>query len=573
MAKRVLSLIVGVFLLIIPVIASGSYPLFNYPNMPVFDNKNTNGSFNIYIEKNGIWESAGELGFDSYFRQRTLDISNHAAGLSSLKIKLKKDGGGAAHIDSVLLNSMPPLTASGIGADMRKLKRDDFDVIDASGNVIVLEFPATGGKTGLSLSARIEELEISKTPFQYPLANLYKEIGPDSAFYKYRLEKGGKVAERQIFREYSLTGSGHPSGNTYCRASHDEHNLYVRIDFTPDNTMDGEKDYAKVYAKTEEGIKEFRVSVPETRWGKAAFTYTDKVSYQHKVYDFTIPLGELGITDTTKTQDIQLAFAAYGTAAPPPPSFGTLFLGDPVDSLHTVNTSTAGTTLVGWGECEGLAPGSDSSFLFCVNDDNTLYRISTSDGTRTTIGSMGSPAGDRGLAYNVNTGILYGADDEDFGSINTSTGVFTPLASPPGSDPDVECLAADPNQNVVYGVDNDGYLLRYNPVINTWATVGSTGIGEGNDCGLAFDPNAGILYFVDEYGILYRINPNTLALTEIGDTGLVPDDSDLDFGLAFVADSSPVAVPAMNKWGIIVFMILAGFVIAYYLRSRKSTEN
>lgn len=572
MAKRVLSLIVGVFLLIIPVIASGSYPLFNYPNMPVFDDKNTNGVFKVYIEKNGISESAGVLGFDSYFRQRTLDISKHAAGLSSVKIRLKKEGGGAAHIDSVLLNSMPPLTASGIGADIKKLKRDDFDVIDASGNIIELEFPATGGKAGLSLSARIEELEISKTPFQFPLTNLYREIGDNSAFYNYRVETGGKFAERQIFREYSLTGSGHPSGNTYCWVSHDKNNLYVRIDFTPDNTMDGEKDYAKVYAKTEEGVKEFRVSVPETRWGKAAFTYTDKVSYQHKVYDFSIPLSELGITDTTKTQDIQLAFAAYGTAAPPPPSFGTLFLGDDQDSLYTVNTTTAGTTFVGGGICEGLAPGSAPSFLFCVNNDETLYRISTSTGTRTTVGPMGSPAGDRGLAYNVNTGILYGADNDDFGSINTSTGAFTPLASPPGQDPDVECLAADPNQNVIYGVDNDGYLLRYNVAGNSWTSLSDLGL-EGNDCGLAFDPNAGILYFVDEYGVLYRINPNTLAVEEIGDTGLVPDDSDLDFGLAFVSDSSPVAVPAMNKWGIIVFMILAGFVIAYYLRSRKSTEN
>jgi hypothetical protein len=570
MAKRVLSLIVGVFLLIIPVIASGSYPSFNYPNIPVFDNKNTNGAFNVYIEKDGAWESAGVLGFDSYFRQRTLDITNHAAGPSSLKIKLKKEGGGAAHIDSVLLNSTPPLKASGIGADIKKLKQDDFDVVDASGNEIVLDFPVTGGKTGLSLSARIEELEISKTPFQYPLANLYREIGQNSAFYNYRLEKGGRVAERQIFREYSLTGSGHPSGNTYCWASNDEHNLYVRIDFTPDNTMDGEKDYAKVYVKTEEGVKEFKVSVPETRWGKAAFTYTDKVSYQHKVYDFAIPLGELGITDTTKTQEIQIAFAAYGTATPIPPSFGTLYLGDPVDSLHTVNTSTAGTTLVGSGECEGLAPGSDPSFLFCVNDDATLYTITTADGIRTIVGPMGSPYGDRGLAYNRNTGILYGADDAGFGSINTSTGVFAPLATPPAPTEDMECLAADPNQNAIYGVNNLGYLLRYNVGTGTWAISESSLGFNGDDCGLAFDPNAGILYFIDGAGDLYSINPNTFAVSLIGDTGLGPDN---DFGLAFVTDSSSVAIPAMSQWGIIVFMILAGFVVMYYLRRRKSREN
>jgi hypothetical protein len=87
------------------------------------------------------------------------------------------------------------------------------------------------------------------------------------------------------------------------------------IDFTPDNTMDGDKDYATVYVKTEEGLKEFKVSVPETRWGKAEFSYTDKVPYQHKVYEFTIPIEELGIDEIKKETELQLAFSAYGTAA------------------------------------------------------------------------------------------------------------------------------------------------------------------------------------------------------------------------------------------------------------------
>jgi len=41
-------------------------------------------------------------------------------------------------------------------------------------------------------------------------------------------------------------------------------------------------------------LREFKVSVPETQWGNATFTYTDKVSYQHKVYDLAIPLKEIG---------------------------------------------------------------------------------------------------------------------------------------------------------------------------------------------------------------------------------------------------------------------------------------
>ncbi|MBW2624308.1 MAG: hypothetical protein JRD68_15475, partial [Deltaproteobacteria bacterium] len=88
-------------------------------------------------------------------------------------------------------------------------------------------------------------------------------------------------------------------------------------DFTGDNTRDGNKDYAKVYVKTEAGLKEFKISEDETRWGTPSFTYTDKVAYQHKVYNFKIPLKELGVTKDKKIKDLELAFAAYGTDSPP----------------------------------------------------------------------------------------------------------------------------------------------------------------------------------------------------------------------------------------------------------------
>ncbi len=75
MAKKVLQLIFGAFLLTIPVIAFGSYPSFYYPNVPVFNEKTTNGVFHVYVEREQKWEDAGVLSFDRYFRPRTLDIA------------------------------------------------------------------------------------------------------------------------------------------------------------------------------------------------------------------------------------------------------------------------------------------------------------------------------------------------------------------------------------------------------------------------------------------------------------------------------------------------------------------
>jgi hypothetical protein len=289
-----------------------SYSSFQYPKVPLFNEKKVNGDFHIYVKKGGIWEEAGKIGFDKYFRQRTIDISRYADSGKTVRILLKKEGGGMAHIDSVHLNNKPPLKVSGTDADIKKFTKDDFDVADATGRGIEVEFSGVEGRAIINLTARIEEETISKTPFQFPVENLYKEVGLKSKFYTYRVDTGSRN-ERQMFKEYSVSGSGHPSGYTYGRVSNDRENLYVTIDFTPDNTIDGDKDYAAVYVKTGDNIKEFKVSTVDERWGKAHFTYTDKVSYEHKLYRFQIPFKYIG-----EAKELELAFSAYGTASPPP---------------------------------------------------------------------------------------------------------------------------------------------------------------------------------------------------------------------------------------------------------------
>ena len=193
-------------------------------------------------------------------------------------------------------------------------------MIDAFGQDLELLFPPAEDRV-LSLTARVEGERISETPFQFPSENLYKPMSGKSHFYPYK-PVGVKLEEDSpFFKEYSLTGTGHPSGYTYGWVWNDDHHLYVKIDFTPDNTMDGDKDYAKVYVKAEGKIREFKVSELETRWGHPEFAYTDKVSYEHKVYGFKIPLRELGVSVERTGQELLLAFSAYGTAGPPAVSF------------------------------------------------------------------------------------------------------------------------------------------------------------------------------------------------------------------------------------------------------------
>jgi Bacterial Ig-like domain len=279
-----------------------------------------NGSYVIQVFDGAAWRDAGRISCDRFFRKQTIDLTAALpANTKATWVRLREQGGGAAHIDAVLLDGIAPSEVRGTDQPMalQKAAAGDYDVIDAFGKTLEFSFPAGAGDATLTLVARIEGKRIDTTPFQFPLANLFREMTPASAFYSYALDAArGVDAAKPFFQEFSQTGSGHPSGFTYGWVWNDDQHLYVRMDFTPDDTMDGSKDYAKVYVKTAAGLKSFKVSVPETTWGSPSFTYTDKVPWQHKVYNFQIPLAEIGMPNATSGGKLELAFAAYGTATP-----------------------------------------------------------------------------------------------------------------------------------------------------------------------------------------------------------------------------------------------------------------
>ena len=86
------------------------------------------------------------------------------------------------------------------------------------------------------------------------------------------------------------------------------------VDFTADNTQDGDKDYAALYINTTAGPRAFRVSRAETTWGGTTFTASRNAPYEHQVYHFAIPIAEIGI-DPASAASLQVAFEAYGTAS------------------------------------------------------------------------------------------------------------------------------------------------------------------------------------------------------------------------------------------------------------------
>jgi hypothetical protein len=188
---------------------------------------------------------------------------------------------------------------------------------------------------------------VNTTPFQFPLSNMYEDITGDSDFYSYtvgsapgNLTLDGDITEVSgldpFMSEYVVPGTLHPPGIIYAWVMNDDENLYLAFDVTPDNTMDGQQDYVKVYINTDEGVKVFKVTLVERTWGETGFTPTERADYRHKVYELAIPLSEAG-SDIADGSVISLAFSAYGTmGAPPAISINDVTVGEGNTATFTV---------------------------------------------------------------------------------------------------------------------------------------------------------------------------------------------------------------------------------------------
>jgi hypothetical protein len=317
-------------LVLIPAILEARVSILpaHIPLQIVDDRLKVNGEFLVQVKVNDNWQDVTSLPATKIYREKEVDLSAYGSREEVLRVRLLPKGGGVAHLDSVLLGGRPPVEVRGVSDPLalKKITHKDFDVLDVYGKEVEITFPPNGQDRVLEILGRIEATEISQEPLKFPLANLHKRIDDQARFFSYRLgakigeTTAGDIAEglsrlEPLFQEYSETGSGHPAGVTYGWVGDDREHLYVRVDFTPDNTRDGEADYCQVYIKGPSGIKAFKVTENQNRWGRALFTYTDKVAYEHKVYEFKIPFRELGSVKNQEGQELLLAFDGYGTAA------------------------------------------------------------------------------------------------------------------------------------------------------------------------------------------------------------------------------------------------------------------
>ena len=137
---------------------------------------------------------------------------------------------------------------------------------------------------------------------------------------------------------------------TYGWVANDRDTLYAEVEFTSDNTRDGNKDWSSVTVVRNGERREFRVAEDETRWGRPSFVRTDRAGYRHKLYAFAIPFAQLGAGSAKDAGDLKLAFAAYGTAAvtwltPLYHDFGAVPVGTTSSALTVTLTNVYGSDL------------------------------------------------------------------------------------------------------------------------------------------------------------------------------------------------------------------------------------
>lgn len=219
----------------------------------------------------------------------TLSVSE-----GTTRVRIEHQGTDTAHLDAVLLDGRPPQEYTD------KLGAYDYDVIDAREKTLELNWKQPG--TTLEITGIAEDL--IGVPYTWP---------KDGSTLAYT------IGETQTYAYHQPSYSTHPVATRYATFSTVDNALAVHIDWGSDNTLDYGGDWAQLRIFGQNGVQEFEIDHDHTEWGTGTYEYTSLVPWQHKTYDFTIPLS---IINSEHGDTIEFQINYYGTGGAPPPGGG-----------------------------------------------------------------------------------------------------------------------------------------------------------------------------------------------------------------------------------------------------------
>jgi hypothetical protein len=331
---RFKKLVWSVTLLVLLTSLLGSLPLTVSADSGVEDR----GSFDIFVFTNGDWQCQGKFSFRDY-ETRELALT-HDAGL--VRLKLVQQGHDAAFVDYVALYkdgvAYQPVSAINNNSNanyLTKVLSPEFDVCDAWNSSLEIVWNNVPADSSFVMRAVEEDLgKDHGGPLYHPRIHLGNTLSL-TLVNDGSITIDGRLAETEEpdFSVFWTPSSPHPDGYTYGWLQADDHYLYAAVEVTADNTCDT-ADWGALYVMVNGELQEFRVSAIENQWGVAGFQYTSTVPYEHRVYEFKIPLNEInaGIGD-----EIQYGIGCYGTLAI---SYTIEFITNPANTGNVVFDGT-----------------------------------------------------------------------------------------------------------------------------------------------------------------------------------------------------------------------------------------
>lgn len=276
--------------------------------------KGLEGSFDVLILENGDWQWQGEFSFRDY-ETRQLALENEAG---QLKLRLVQQGHDAAFVDYIALQKEAetylPISAVNIdnNADvLGKVVSPEYDVCNAWNSTLEIIWDNVPENTTLVMRAMEEDLDENHGgPLYYPYIPRGYTLG-------HTLVNDGSITVDGLLEEptgadfstFWMPSSPHPDGYTYGWLHSDGEYLYAAVEVTADNTPD-EEDWGAIYVMVNGELEEFRVSDNAIKWGIPGFQYTSSVPYEHRIYEFAIPLSEI---NASIGDELRYGFGSYGT--------------------------------------------------------------------------------------------------------------------------------------------------------------------------------------------------------------------------------------------------------------------
>jgi hypothetical protein len=283
---------------------------------PVLADQDSNeGSFSAYVFKDGDWQLRGVLHFSDY-ETLHMQLGNYTG---QLKLRLVQEGHDAAYIDQVIVQKygISYLPTSAINIDdntdvLTKILYPEYDVCNGWGSTLEVAWDNAPENATLVMRAMEEDIgEVHGSPMYYPWPYEHRTLS------QLLVNDGGitvdgvlEESRKPDFSVFWQPYSPHPDGYTYGWIHCDGEFLYAAVEVTADNTPDAD-DWGALYIMVDGKPKEFRVSQDQT-WGVRGFQYTSSVPYEHRVYEFKIPLSTI---NAAAGSEILYIFGAYGTVA------------------------------------------------------------------------------------------------------------------------------------------------------------------------------------------------------------------------------------------------------------------